>query len=892
MRSLILLLLTGTLTLSSLLAAEDTSPKGKKTVQSILAQAKKIPGYLEIYDLKGKYYLLLNSKEFKQDFLMTASIAHGIGRDGIFGGTMLPTRVIRFRKTDDEVQLLFRHISHIAGKDKALNEALKVAFQDQIFDSFKIIAEHGGKSLIDATTLLGADIYQVATRLSRIYEGSVKHNPKLSHIKEVKNFTENTEVRSNLAFTQRTSLGAVSNFEILMHYSFFGFPKEKYQPRDADQRIGNFLTALKDFSIIEEPEPFRRYVNRWNLQKADPKARASLPKKPIIYYLARTIPHKYRRILREGILEWNKAFEQIGFIGALEARVQMDDEDWDPEDNRYHVVSWITTEKPSYSAIGPSRVNPLTGEILDADILMDDTKIRSKIFEFDRQFGRDKEEIENKPSNVHSWQDQSCHALDAIGEQIGLLMIAEAKANSIAKGEEPKNSSEPPVTKTTNEASDGDEKKPELSKIREEYIMQALKWVIMHEVGHTLGFRHNFKGSTIHKFQDLHNKELAETKGLYGSVMDYPGVNISKDPSKQGYYFTPTLGPYDYWVVEYSYGVFAKGKEKKSLAQIAAKSNLKELAYATDEDTRGREYSDMDPYASLYDLSEDPLEYSEHMIEFVAESWDEIVDRIVGEGESYQNVEKAFFSFIRTYVRSLDNISKFIGGKVFTRIHRGDSKDRPITPISFATQRKALELLDKYAFQDDFLKISRELAESMPSSRWSHWGTDIYGQPIDKNIQKIVAYVQKEPLERLLSPRILERLIDQAELYSDQNDVLTLNEYFNTLMTSVYSEIFPKGFPNVTLSAPLITAARRDLQREFLTVMIDLYNKGKSGTREIPVDGRSLAKRTLRRILYQIDKLRKLKSYDALDPISKIHLEDTFERIEAFLDSRYVLKNN
>lgn len=824
---------------------------------------------------------------------MTASIAHGIGRGGIFGGTMLHTRVIRFRKMENEVQLLFRHVSHIAGKDKALKEALKVAFQDQIFGSYKILGSQGSKTLIDATPLLSADIYQLSSRLSRVYGGSVKHNPKLSHIQEVKNFSQNTEVRSNLAFSQRHSSGAMSHFEILMHYSFFRFPKNKYRPRMADQRVGNFLTALKDFSIVSEPEPYRRYINRWNLEKADPKSRASLPKKPIIFYLARTIPHKYRRILREGILEWNKAFEKIGFIGALEARVQMDDEDWDPEDNRYHVVSWITTEKPSYGAIGPSRVNPLTGEILDADILMDDSKIRSKIFEFDREFGKGKTEFENEVSDPGSLSSEPCHALDIIGEQLGLLMVAEARVLKDAKGS--KSNGKTDKTTSANEKENGEEEDDstgkKLKEIREEYILQALKWVMMHEVGHTLGFRHNFKGSTIHKFEDLHNKELIEKEGLYGSVMEYPGVNIAKDPEKQGYYFSPTLGPYDYWIVEYSYSVLPKGKEKKALQKIAAKSHQKELAYATDEDTRGREYSDMDPYASLYDLGADPLEYSQHMIEFVSQSWDEIVDRIVEKGESYQYVEKAFFSFIRTYVRSLETISRFVGGKVFTRIHRGDTENRPISPISFKTQRKALSLLHKYAFHEDYLKIQKELAESMPSSRWSHWGNQVWGKPIDKNIQRIIAYVQKKPLERLLSPRILERLIDQAELYAEQKDVLTLNEYFTTLMESVYSEIFPKGFPKVKLAAPLISAARRDLQREFLTSMINLYNRKKTGTRVIPVDARSMAKRTLRRIFYQIDKVRKLRSYEGLDPISKIHLEDTFERIEAFLESKYVLKN-
>jgi hypothetical protein len=874
-------------------AKKSTKPK-KKEIKTFLKGTKKLSGFLDLHTKEGKYYLLLGGKHFKKDFLMTASIAHGIGTGGFFGGTMLHTRVVKFRKIEDEVQFLFRNVSHIAGKDKTLKEALKVAFQDQIFGSYKVLADQGGKVLIDATEFLTSDIYQLSGWLSKIRGGAVSHNAKLSHVREVKNFAENSEVRSNLAFTQRLSAGAKNHFEVLIHYSFFGFPKNKYRPRVADQRVGHFVTALKDYSMVNEPEPYRRYINRWNLQKADSKSKVSLPKKPIIFYLARNIPHKYRKTLREGILEWNKAFEKIGFVGALEARVQMDDEDWEAEDNRYHVVGWITTEKPSYGAIGPSRVNPLTGEILDADILMDESKVRSKIFEFKRNLGQDKPPAPKKLGEFNSLLvGEECHALDVIGEQLGLLMVAQAKVLEAAEDGNANGNSEK-ASETTTDPKDPKDEKTKGNKLRmvmEEYVLQALKWVMMHEVGHTLGFRHNFKSSVLHDFENLHNKELVKEKGLYGSVMEYPGLNISKDPTKQGYYFSPTLGPYDYWIVEYAYAVFGKGKEGKLLKKIAARSHEKELAYATDEDTRGQEYSDMDPYAALYDLSSDPLKYSKHMVEFISESWTEIVDRVVLEGESFQFVEKAFFSFITTYIRSLESISRFIGGKEFSRIHKGDSKKRPITPVPFATQREALKLLDKFAFHNDFLNIPVELAESMPSSRWWHWGSNIFGKPIDKNVQKIIAYVQKKPLERLLSPRVLERIIDQASLYAKDSEVLTLNEYFSTLMKSVFSGIFPKGFPNVTLKAPLISTSKRDLQREFVTRMIELCNRKMNGTRMIPVDARALGKRTLRRIYYQIDKVQKLRSYEKLDAISKIHLEDTFERIQAFLDSRYVLKN-
>src|SRR5690606_37025427 len=132
---------------------------------------------------------------------------------------------------------------------------------------------------------------------------------------------------------------------------------------------GYFLTVLKDFSKKSDEDRFVRYINRWHLVKADPSAELSPPEEPIIFWIEKTVPYKYRAPIRDGILEWNKAFEKAGCVNAIEVRQQDDAAEWDPEDIRYNTFRWITSG--AGFAMGPSRVNPTTGQILDADIIFD-----------------------------------------------------------------------------------------------------------------------------------------------------------------------------------------------------------------------------------------------------------------------------------------------------------------------------------------------------------------------------------------------------------------------------------------------------------------------------------------------------------------------------------------
>src|SRR5690606_82032 len=160
-----------------------------------------------------------------------------------------------------------------------------------------------------------------------------------------------------------------------LSYSINVLPENTgYQPRLADSRVGYFTTTYRDIGKPGADTPWVRHINRWKLEKADPTLKISPPKEPIVFYLEHTIPVRYRRWVREGVLEWNKAFERVGISNAIEV-YQQDARtgahmDKDPEDARYNFVLW--TNAGMGFAIGPSRVDPRTGQILDADVVMDE----------------------------------------------------------------------------------------------------------------------------------------------------------------------------------------------------------------------------------------------------------------------------------------------------------------------------------------------------------------------------------------------------------------------------------------------------------------------------------------------------------------------------------------
>ena len=185
---------------------------------------------------------------------------------------------------------------------------------------------------------------------------------------------------------------------------------------------------------------------------------------------------------------------------------------------------------------------------------------------------------------------------------------------------------------------EAEKKKPEpKNELPEEFVGQAIKEIVMHEVGHSLGLRHNFKASTMLTADQLNDTAITHVKGLVGSVMDYSPINIAPKGKKQGDYYTTTLGPYDYWAIEYAYKPI-DGDEAAELKKIAARAPEHDLVYATDEDS----FLNDDPYVNRWDLGSDPCQFGKDRIALAAELLKDLDARVVKDGESWARTRRAF----------------------------------------------------------------------------------------------------------------------------------------------------------------------------------------------------------------------------------------------------------
>ena len=243
----------------------------------------------------------------------------------------------------------------------------------------------------------------------------------------------------------------------------------------------------------------------------------------------------------------------------------------------------------------------------------------------------------------------------------------------------------------------------------------------MHEVGHTLGLRHNFKGSAYISLDDINDPEKSKKNGLSASIMDYLPLNIAPKGKSQGEYFNLVLGPYDYWAIEYGYKVLSGGTEGEisELAKIASRSAEPQLDYATDEDTRE---NDPDPLTNRFDLGKDAIAFARQRAELVKQLLPDLIDITVEQGENYSAVRRAFSVMMNDYNTAMGFVAKNVGGLYVHRDHKGDPKARP--PFEFvepAKQRESLDLLDQYVFGPDAYQFPPELFNFMALEKWEHW---------------------------------------------------------------------------------------------------------------------------------------------------------------------------
>jgi hypothetical protein len=818
----------------------------------------------------------------KKNFLLATSIAGGPRLAGYMWGD----RVVQWHEMDKKLVLIEPDLRYKRGEKSEVGDVIKRTYTDTIVLATPIVSKQNGDPVIDLDKVLKTDY----ANLGRIFSGSV--DASLSRYAKKKAFPENLELAVDLALMRGDQGGTRAR----VHYSISKVPENDYQARVADDRVGYFLTAVKDWTRPHSDKTiFHRYIHRWWLRKEDSKAKVSdvNPDDQIVFYVEKTVPKKYRRYVREGILDWNKAFEKAGLRNAVQVRQQTEHtfDNLDPEDVRYNFFRWIVSGRSF--AMGPSRANPLTGQILDADIIFDDSMVRVWEARYARLAAQGPAatydpQLSEFLSNYPEWdfvplaqrlqpESYSVGGVDMSWdpELIEIMQQQGAGFCTYAQGMVHEMSFGHAVLAATENMANS-----------EKFIGQMIKEVVTHEVGHTLGLRHNFKASSWKSLEDIMNTGDEEIP-VCASVMDYNPGMFAVEPEKQGNYVTTTVGPYDDWAIEYGYR--ATDEELKTeedlLKAITSRCAEPGLAYATDEDTM---FFAPDPLVNRFDNGDDPIAFAKQRMAMVAKLMANIEQWAVAEGESYNHLRKSFDMLLYNINRGSRFAARYVGGQYVSRDHKGDPNARdPFVMVPAAKQREALEFLVENIFSDRAFQFSPELLNKLAAGRWRHWDSDAYDSMQEYPVHDRIAAIQYWAMFHLVNPFTIGRIYDAELKVPADQDALTVPELMTSLAQAIWSEIGSGPDRQFTNRRPYISSLRRGLQRRHLEIMIEVV-LGQPG-RTMPADAHSVTRMTLKKIASQIGEVLAAGSAAQLDDFSRAHLDEAKTRIDKALEAEFRL---
>jgi hypothetical protein len=857
------------------------TPGQPQPFATVLRDAKKTDGLIAVWQKDDKFWLELKPEDFGKPYFLSPKIAKGIGEAGLFGGSMASRfspygrpQIVEFRRLHNQVQLVARNSEFVAKSGTPQARSIAAGFSASLIASTAVASQpHPERKsvLVEANNLFLGDMLGLAMTLNRAYRQSYSLDRANSAIVAVRNKpellvfeTQNHFATGSLSTPQPgaspgtpgpqmpNALPDPRSMFFGLHYSLAKLPDEPMKGRKADPRVGYFTTNVQDFSDDLARTPRVRYVNRWRLEKKDPAAALSEPVKPITFWLDRTIPVKYREAIGKGILEWNKAFEKIGFKDAIVVKVQPDDADFDTLDLGIASVRWMTNAQPSFGAIGPSHVDPRSGEILDADIGFESLSsrgvraLRSQILSSKvsidwpalLQSGR-RDDDHGSAGHVHD--PMFCNYADQAAEQLAYAVdVLEARGEL-------------------------DPASPEA----QQFVLDYLTDTTMHEVGHTLGLRHNFRSSKIYSDKQLSDPEFTRSHGLAGSVMEYAPINLARPGEPGGTPFQTTLGPYDYWAIEYGYKPIHPDHEEAELKGIAAHSNEPALAFGTDEDN----FLGIDPESLHFDLGDDAVLFAKKRIEIARDLVKRQETRQLKPTEDYSVLRRGVTFALRDVGRATGILARQIGGLRTLRDYPGSGRD-PLQPVPAATQRDALDTLAKTVLAADTFLLSPALHRRLAPDFGERGDAVLAGDgPVatDFSVQTLVLDMQRALLSQLMSDTVAVRILDSQPKARSRSEAFHLSELYGRLMREVWSELGTRGE---------IPSLRRELQREHLNRLASLLVRPSAASR---ADARSLLRVQGQELLNRINAASKRAD---LGEEARAHLVDSADTLQQALSAK------
>jgi len=586
-------------------------------------------GLFKIYQNKknGKSFIEIDTSHLDKEFIYFSYIENGVTDAGAVKGSYRGSKIIKISKFYNKIDFTINNTRYFFDEESQLSKASNTNINTPLIISEEIIVKSDDKTrfLINADNIfLNESLQQVKYSYPGGYKGFRLGNLSKSKTRynKIRNYPENTDVVVNYYYESKypsrrggEAITDSRNVSVLVQHSLVRMPDDNYIPRTDDTRVGFFTTQSNHMTTLDQVN-YRDFINRWRLEKKDTTKEFSEPVKPIVYWIENTTPLEFRDIIKEGVERWNIAFKEAGFINAIQVKIQPDTAEWDAGDIRYNVLRWTSSPNPPWGGYGPSFVNPRTGEILGADIMLEWSYVTNRI-------------VADNLYNDNSLEDKNCCTAAHFQQVENSLGINYIKNMNL--GEE----------------------------MEEELVKQSLYRLVLHEVGHTIGLNHNFKASALLTTDELNNKEIVDEKGVTSSVMDYPAININKNPENQALFFDVKPGFYDIWAIQFGYTQFSENEEG-GLDKILSRSTEKELAFANDALDMRSPGKGSDPNAMIYDLSSNQLDHSVDKINMVVDILKNLKSKYTSDNDTYEELYRSYINLVYSYYQALNIVNKIL----------------------------------------------------------------------------------------------------------------------------------------------------------------------------------------------------------------------------------------
>lgn len=726
---------------------ETTEEVSKTDFEKIASESNLVSrGMFNVYAQDGKYYFEIPVSLLQRDMLVVNKLQRvpfELNDAGVNRGTNYETQMIRFEWNKEEKKIRVRQSRPLpeSPENDAITRSVRDNFISPLIADFKLEACNADST---AVIIQINDIYDGSeTSINNVFDNinlGTSAIKDLSRIMSIKAFPNNIVATSELTTKVREGMSAV-NVTVEVSSSLVLLPEKPMMGRLDDPKVGYFTKDLLYFSDSQQKTEEKKYITRWRLEPKPENREAYLrgelvePEKPIVFYIENSTPYRWRKYIKQGIEDWQVAFERAGFKNAIIAKELPDSIAVNADDINYSVVTYAASSKAN--AMGPSILDPRSGEILEADIMW----------------------WHNVISMVQEWITVQTGAID-------------------------------PKARGT--------------KLPDEMMGDAIRFVACHEVGHSLGLRHNMMGSWTFPTDSLRSKSFTDKmNSTASSIMDYARYNYVAQPGDGVTAVSPHIGPYDIFAIEYGYrwyGLPTPEAEKNVLYDFLNKHNGRLYKYSEAQDPR----SAVDPRAQNEDLGDDPVRSSELGIANLKRIVPEIIKwTTTGEkGQTYEEASRLYYAVITQWNNYLYHVMANIGGIYIENTTVGDGV-KTYTYVEKEKQEASLDFL---------------LNEVLCYPRWL-FDTEIsdYTFLLRKNPTGVIEYAPSQILKNtqgyifwdLLSNDRLMRMLEN-ELKNGKK-AFTVVEMMDKMHNSIFATTIKGGTPDVM---------ERNLQKGFLDALI------------------------------------------------------------------------